>query len=100
MNNTFRHDTKTWKDWKQLMFVHAAVVQSATEACTTERHVKGLREKLIISCPPVVNGYSEEGYNIVDGNDCDSTDYCVLIKTNCWYIRKHCWVLDRMNHGS
>jgi len=37
-------------------------------------------------------------FNAVDRNDRDSTDYSASIRTNCYYIRIFCWVLDCVVH--
>ena len=36
--------------------------------------------------------------NAVDRNDRDSADYSTSIRTNRYYIRIFCWVLDRVIH--
>ena len=88
----------TWKDKKQVMFLHTNCVEPTTDRTTTKRYVKGRREKEVIQCPPVQQDYTKNGYNGVDRNDRDSADYTVSLRTNRWYLRKWFWTLDRVNH--
>ena len=90
----------TWKDRKQVMFLHTAAVKPTTEESTTERYVKGQHKKETIPCPPVVHEYAKDGYNGVDRDDRDGADYSVSIKTARWYLRIWFWILERVNHST
>jgi len=47
----------TWKDRKQVMFVHTHLVNGSGNE-TTKRYVKGKKIRKEIDCPPVVKDYS------------------------------------------
>ena len=76
----------TWKDRKQVMFVHTHLVGNSVADTEVERHVKGRRERVKISCPAVVRDYSLN-MNGVDKSDRDGRDNSVTIRSNRWYLR-------------
>ena len=61
------------------------------------RHVKGKKAQLEIPWPRAQAQYARY-MNAVDKNDWDSADYLATIRTNMYYIRIFCWVLDRVIH--
>ena len=87
----------TWKDRKQVMFVHTHLVEGNEAGDTTLRHVKGRKERLELECPPVVKDYSLN-MNGVDKADRDGRDNSVTIRTNRWYLRIWFWVMERVVH--
>ena len=87
----------TWRDKKQVMFLHSHLVGSSTNA-TVRRHVKGKKQKVEIGAPTSQIDYVGN-YNAVDRQDRDSADYTTSIKTVRYYIRIFCWMLDRVVHA-
>jgi len=61
------------------------------------RHVKGNKLRVCIGGPRARALYAKY-FNAVDQNDRDSADYSTSIRTNRYYIRIFCWVLDRVVH--
>ena len=86
----------TWKDKKQVMFVHTHLVEPIGNN-VTKRYVKGKKGRVEIDCPSVVPEYSKF-MNGVDRNDRDSRDNSVSIRTNRWYLRIWFWLMDRVCH--
>ena len=87
----------TWRDKKQVMFLHSHLVGSSTNT-TVRRHVKKQKKKIEIGAPTSQIDYVEN-YNAVDRQDRDSADYTTSIKTVRYYIRIFCWMLDRVIHA-
>ena len=87
----------TWKDRKQVMFVHTHLVGNSVADTEVERHVKGRRERVKISCPAVVRDYSLN-MNGVDKSDRDGRDNSVTIRSNRWYLRIWFWTMERVIH--
>ena len=76
------------------MFLHTYCV-GPTSNNTVKRHHKGKYSRLDITAPIVGRKYSES-MGAVDKNDRDSADYSTSIRTNRYYLRIFCWVLDRV----
>ena len=87
----------TWKDRKQVMFVHTHLVGGNEEGDTTFRHVKGKRQRVEIQCPAIVKDYSLN-MNGVDKADRDGRDNSVTIRSNRWYLRIWFWTIERVVH--
>ena len=87
----------TWKDRKQVMFVHTHLVEGNEVGNTTFRHVKGRKEHLKIECSSVVKDYSLN-MNGVDKANCDGRNNSVIIQTDRWYLRIWFWVMERVMH--
>jgi len=47
---------------------------------------------------PLTRARYAKAFNAVDRNDRDSADYSTSIRTNRYYIRIFCWVLDHVVH--
>ena len=86
----------TWKDRKQVMFVHTHMVGN-TDGETTLRYVKGKKNRAEISCPPIAKDYSLN-MNGVDKSDRDGRDNSVTIRSNRWYLRIRFWTIERAVH--
>ena len=75
----------TWKDRKQVMFLHTSFVGSSRGKHTVCRGKKGK--------------HGQDNFAAVDHNDHDSADYTTSLHTNRWYL---CvimfWLLDRVIH--
>ena len=61
------------------------------------RHVKGNKMRVCIGGPRARARYVKY-FNAVDWNDRDSANYLTSIRTNRYYIRIFCWVLDYVVH--
>ena len=66
----------TWKDRKQVMFVHTHLVKANEGNDKALRYVKGQKDRLEIECPPIVKDYSLN-MNGVDKADRDGRDNSV-----------------------
>ena len=86
----------TWKDRKQVMFVHTHLVEDWKDE-TTLRYVKGQKERQEIACPPVAKNYSLN-MNGVDKAHRDGRGNSVAIRTNRWYLRIWFWTIERAVH--
>ena len=86
----------TWRDKKQVCFLSNCDVGSS-KGCSVFRHVKGKKARIEIPGPRAQAQYVTY-MNAVDRNDRDSADYSTSIRTNRYYIRIFCWVLDRVIH--
>jgi hypothetical protein len=79
----------TWRDKKQVCFLSSNEVGSSI-GLSVLRHVKEANAS-------ARRDYAKY-FNAVDRNDRDSADYSNSIRTNRYYIRIFCWVLDRVVH--
>jgi hypothetical protein len=86
----------TWKDRKQVMFVHTTDI-GASSGHFVRRSVRGVRGRKTLKAPRSQKNYAEN-FNAVDRNDRDSSDYTTSIRTNRWYLRVLFWLLDRIDH--
>ena len=86
----------TWRDKKQVCFLSNNDVGSSS-GLSLLRHVKGKLVRICIDGPRARQDYAKY-FNAVDRNDRDSADYSTSIRTNRYYIRIFCWVLDRVVH--
>ena len=86
----------TWKDKKQVMFVHTHLVRPIVTN-TTMKYIKGNKGRVDIGYPSVAPEYSKF-INGVDRNDRVNRDYSVSIRINRWYLRIWFWTIDRMCH--
>ena len=93
-NEKYHLQCTTWKDKKQVTFLHTHLVQNDGDT-TVKRHVKGNRQRIDLNAPPIQPDYSKY-FNAVDVNDHDSADYTVSIRTNRWYLRIFLWLVDRV----
>ena len=93
-NRTHHIQCTTWKDKKQVTFVHTHLVKPSEET-TVKRHVKNKRKRVDIKAPTIQQDYATY-FNDVDVNDHDSADYSVSIRTNRWYFRVFLWLADRV----
>ena len=84
----------TWRDKKQVMFVHTNVV-GPSSGLTVMRHLKGKKRRVELKGTNAQRDYSKH-FNAVDRNDRDSSDYSVTLRTIRWYLRIFFWVLDRV----
>jgi len=91
--NSYFIQCTTWRDKKQVMFVHTKAV-GRTETGSVLRHVKGSSKRVSLKAPNVQKIYANN-FNAVDRNDRDSADYTCSIRTNRWYLRIFFWLLDR-----
>jgi len=86
----------TWRDKKQVCFLHNSEV-GFSDGLSVSRHVKDKDMRVEITGPRAQKEYIDH-FNAVDRNDRDSADYSTSIRTNRYYIRIFCWVLDRVVH--
>jgi hypothetical protein len=86
----------TWKDKKQVMFLHTNTIGRSKEDYV-HRHVRGQRERQKIRVPQSQKQHRTY-FNAVDCNDRDSADWSTTIRTTRYYIRILCWGLDRVIH--
>ena len=86
----------TWRDKKQVTFLHNSKV-GFSDGMSVSRHVKGKAGRIVIDGPRAQAEYVKY-FNAVDRNDRDSADYSTSIRTNRYYLRIKCWVLDRVVH--
>ena len=93
-NEVFHLQCTTWKDKKQVTFLHTNLVQKDGNT-TVKRHVKGKKKRVELNAPPIQVDYATY-FNAVDINDHDSADYSTSIRTNRWYLRVFLWLVDRV----
>ena len=86
----------TWRDKKQVCFLSSNQV-GFSEGLTVRRHVKGQQLRSVIAGPRAQRDYVTY-FNAVDKSDRDSADWSTSIRTNRYYIRIFCWLLDRVVH--
>ena len=84
----------TWKDKKQVTFLHTHLVQNHGDI-TIKRHVKDKKQRVSLKAPPTQTDYVNY-FNAVDVNDHDSADCSTSIRTNRWYLRVFLWLVDRV----
>ena len=70
----------TWKDKKQVMFLHTNMV-GPSKIHTVRRGMKGRANRIIIRSPQAQEDYSSY-FNAVDRNDRDSADNSIPVRTN------------------
>ena len=68
-----------------------------SDGLPVKRHVKGKKGRVEIDGPKAQAEYVKY-FNAADRNDRDSAGYLTSIRTNRYYIRIICWVLDRVVH--
>ena len=93
-NEKYHVQCTTWKDKKQVTFLHTHLVQHGGDTIV-KRHVKGNKQRIDLSAPPIQPDHAKY-FNAVDVNDHDSADYSVSIRTNRWYLRVFLWLVDRV----
>jgi hypothetical protein len=86
----------TWKDRKQVMFVHTTDI-GASSGHFVRRSIRGVHGRTTLKAPLAQQNYAEN-LNAVDRNDRDSSDYTTSIRTNRWYLRVLFWLFDRADH--
>ena len=86
----------TWRDKKQVCFLSSNQV-GFSNGLSVKRHVKGKSTREVIEGPRAQRDYITF-FNAVDRSDRDSADWSTSIRTNRYYIRILCWVLDRVVH--
>jgi hypothetical protein len=85
---TYYIQCSTWKDKKQIMFVHTNTdVGSSRGQHSVSRSVRGSTGQR--------SNYAEL-FQAIDRNDRDSADSTVSICTNRWYMRVFFWIVDRV----
>ena len=87
----------TWRDKNQVMFLSSKKV-GASHGLTVKRRVCEKWEQLTVPEPRAHADYVES-MNGVDRNGRASAYYLTSIRTNCYYLRIFCWVLDRVVHA-
>ena len=80
----------------KVCFLHNSEV-GYSDGLSVKRHVKGKKGRVEIDGPKAQAEYVKH-FNAADRNDRDSVDYSTSIRTNRYYIRVFCWVLDRVVH--
>ena len=90
----FHLQCTTWKDKKQVIFVHTNLVQNDGDT-TVNRHVKGKKQRVDLNAPPTQPDYANY-FNDIAVNDYDSADYSVSIRINGWYLIVFLWLVDRV----
>ncbi|GFH50228.1 hypothetical protein CTEN210_06704 [Chaetoceros tenuissimus] len=93
-NNRYCIQCTTWRDKKQVMFLHTKLVGPSV-AHQVKRHVKGKQQRVDLSAPSIQKEYAAN-FNAVDRNDSDSAHHTCSIRTNRWYLRIKFWLLDRV----
>jgi hypothetical protein len=96
LGKTFYTQSTTWKDKKQVMFLHTTD-NGASEGHTVNRSTKGDREHSVLRAPCAQLNYAKQ-FSAIGRNDRDSADYTTSIQTNRWYLRVSFWALDRVVH--
>jgi hypothetical protein len=94
---TFYVQCTTWKDRKQVMFLHTTDI-GASSGHFVKRSVCGAQGRSTLKAPLAQQNYADHFNAVVDRNDRDSSDYTRLIRTNHWYLRPIFWLLDRIDH--
>ena len=87
----------TWKDRKQVMFLHTSSVGSSRGKHTVRRDKKGKHGRDILPAPLFQLDYALN-FAAVDRNDRDSADYATSLRTNRWYLRVMFWLFDLVIH--
>lgn len=87
----------TWRDKKQVMFVHTHKVGHSDDV-KVKRHVKGKKGRIELQGTESQKDYSQY-FNAVDRNDRDSAENSTSIRTSRWYLRLFFWLLDRCVHS-
>jgi hypothetical protein len=93
---TFYIQCSTWKDKKQVMFLHTTDI-GASKDYMVRRSERGSTGQRILRAPRSQGTYAMH-FHAVDRNDRDSADYTVSIRTNRWYLRVFFWIVDRVVH--
>ena len=83
----------TWKDRKQVMFLHTSSVGSSRGKHTVRRGKKGKHGHDILPAPLSQLDYALN-FSAVDRNDRDSADYTTSLHTNRRYLHVMFWLLD------
>jgi hypothetical protein len=86
----------TWRDKKQVTFLHTSEV-GASAGHFVKRRTKGKKGQCIFPAPKAQKEYSKY-FNAVDRNDRDNSDYSTTIRTNRWYLRVFFWIFDHVVH--
>ena len=86
----------TWRDKKQVCFLHSGEI-GRSNGLSVLRHVKGKQMRVRINGPRAQAEYATY-FNAVDCNDRDSADFSTTIRSNRYYLRIFCWILDRVVH--
>jgi hypothetical protein len=87
----------TWKDRKQVMFLHTVNIGSSRGLHTVRRSKRG-RSGRDVFCAPLAQLDYAENDAAVDRNDRDSADYSTSMRTNHFYFRIFFWLLDCAIH--
>ena len=93
---SFIGQATTWKDKKQVGFVHNECVEPIGQDFVL-RYSPVARERLPVPSVAVVKKYAED-YNGVDRKDRDTSDWTVSVRTNRFYLRIFFWQLDASIH--
>ncbi len=96
-NEHYFIQTSTWKDRKQVMFLHTHVV-GRSDGFSVKRNIKGNKNRVTFKSTRSQAKYVKY-FNAVDRNDRDSSDYSVSQRTHRWYLRLYFFLLDRVIHG-
>jgi hypothetical protein len=89
----------SWKDRKQVMFLHTTDIGCSRGKHSVKRSRRGVRGRETIQVPASQQSYVES-FSAVDRNDRDSSDYTTSILTNRFYLRLLFWLPDRVIHTS
>jgi hypothetical protein len=87
----------SWKDRKQVMFIHTTNIGSSRGKHTVRRGKRGHGGREVFPAPLSQLDYAEN-YAAVDRNDRDSSDWTTSMRTNRFYFRIKFWLLDRVVH--
>ena len=87
----------TWKDHKQVIFVHTHLVGNEIAKTKVERYIKGRKKRIEIECSAVVKDYSLN-INGIDKSDHDRCDISVTIRSIGWYLRIWLWTMEMLIH--
>ena len=93
---TFYVQHTTWKDRKQVCFLHTTEIGAST-GHFVQRSGRGQQGRSTFAAPRSQQDYAKH-FNAVDRNDRDSADYTTSLRTNRWYLRVFFWLLDRVVH--
>ena len=93
-NEKYHIQCTTWKDKKQVKFVHTNLVNNEGDT-TVKRYIKGRMQIIDLNAPSIQPDYAKY-FNAVDVNDHDSSEYSISIRTNRWYLRVLFWLVDRV----
>ena len=86
----------TWRNKKQVCFLSNNEV-GFINGLSVKRHVKGKAMREVIEGPRAQQDYVTF-FNAFDRSDRDSADWSNTIRTNRYYIKVLCWLLDRVVH--